>query len=652
MITRALGLPAVVVLALVVVPAKVAAQKDQFFDPLLPLYHALGGIYGDEGPRLTALVESMSAARARWDASVREQETTLRARLRGADLPTAMQAHTLLASMYIERGRLADAVREFDEVVRLDPRRAAFHRFKAITAVALDRRAAAAEAFRAAWLADPADPQNAYQLLVHKSPATSAAQAARARDVLATLERALTRGERPKADAPFISLRPIDDQAGGAMAFAPAAYARPISLLLNGQLDAGMTALRQAVSVDPLVADPALRSEPMARGIAALRRGQIDQALDSMQAALALAPDSSEAHRILATAAIVKGDLAAGRQHLRDAVRLNPKNERAWLALARTLDDAGETVEAADVLHKAVTELPESGELRWQLSTVSGKRQRTDSADLELIAIADRLVLLVGTSELYGRVATLAQAHLDYDHAVELLERSVALTPNDAKRHQALGRAYVDQGREDDGYAELVVALWLDPADAETLTALGRLHLTGSRYPEAVDTLTRAVALQPANGQAVHALGDALVRAGNDGAGRQRLEEAEQLGAVTLEQQRRARTVGMLSLQADVYAADGDYDHAIETWRKAVALESRSASAHVRLADALIATRQLEDAAKELQAAIALDAGPDAHRRLADVYSTLGRGDDSARERRTYTTARLQQLRQQAGESP
>jgi hypothetical protein len=90
-------------------------------------------------------------------------------------------------------------------------------------------------------------------------------------------------------------------------------------------------------------------------------------------------------------------------------------------------------------------ELPDSGELRWQLMVVSGKRQRTTDADLGLIATADRLALLVGTAELYRRVATLAQAHLAYDRAVALLQEAVVLSPNNAGMHQTLGRAYIDQ---------------------------------------------------------------------------------------------------------------------------------------------------------------------------------------------------------------
>src|SRR5688572_21936829 len=260
--------------ALLALPAKAAAQNSQFFDALLPMYKALSGAYGDEGTQLAAHLTSMSAALARWDTSSREAEVELRARLRGADPQTALQAHTLLASTSIERGRFAEAIREFDAAIRIDPRRAAFHRFKALSYQALGRQADAAAAFRAAWTIDPADPLNAYQLLVHRSAQTTAAQRARARDTLAMLERELVGGTRTKAAAPFLSLRAIEDEAAGAMAFAPAAYTRAFSLLLKGELDAGMTSLRDAVRMDPLVADAALRLEPMTRGIAALRQGQ------------------------------------------------------------------------------------------------------------------------------------------------------------------------------------------------------------------------------------------------------------------------------------------------------------------------------------------------------------------------------------------
>lgn len=639
-------------LALSVAPATGFAQKNEFFDALLPLYRAAAGTYGDEGSQLQGSVDALTGALAQENATLREAETRLRAQLRGATPQTALQVHTTLASMYLERSRFADALREFDQDLLLDPKRAAFHRFKGLIYQAIGRRIDAAAAFRAAWVADPSDPQNAYHLLVYPSARTTAAARAQARLTLATLERALVQRQRPKAESPFLSVRPIDDDAGGAMAFAPAAYADAVGKLLNGQFDAGLTGLRNAVAQDPLLTDAALRSEPMRRGITALKNGQVREAIESMQAALAVSPDSSEVRRLLGVATFVNGDVGPAIGHLRDAVRLNPKNERAWLALARALDDIGEELNAADALTAAVKELPSAGELRWELMVLAGKRQRTGEAELELIATADRLTLLAGTSAMYRRVATLAQAHLDYDRSLALLQQAVVLTPNNATAHQALGRAYIDQGRADEGYAELVIALWLGPDDAGTLTALGGLHLATGHFPEAVEALTRAATIDPADAQIVHALGEALVRAGNGDAGRQQIDTAVRLQERAVEAQRRARTAGMLSLQAEVENARGNVAGAIDRLRNAATLENRDVAIRLRLADALIAANRHDEAAAELQQAVSLNAGADVHRRLANVLAALGRAEDRDRERQLYTNARLQELRERAGDIP
>lgn len=639
---------ATLVIVLLAFPSAVAAQKEAFFDALLPIYRSLAGTYGDEGTRLAGDLEAMAAALATWDASIRDAERELRAQLRGADRQTALQAHTVLASMYLDRGRYEDAVRELDEDLRIEPTRAAFHRLKGLALRALGKPRDAAAAFRSAWQNAPDDPQNAYHLLVAGLGQPTPREIERARDVLGAVERALVRGERERADALFLNLRPIDDEAAGGIAFAPAAYAPAFALLLNGQLEEGLAALRQAAAADPLVADAALRSEPAARGIAALKEGQVSQALAQLEAALTLAPRSVQARRLLGTAYWVSGDVTQSLDQLRNAVRLDPLDERSWLALARVLDDLGEWTEAADELRKAVGALPASGQLRWQLATISGKRQRTDEADLELMAVADRLVVIGGMGDWYGRIAGLAQAHLDYDRAIALLEQRVALTPNNASAHQALGRAYVDHGREDEGYAELVVALWLDPRSAETLTSIGLLHLGAHRYAAAVETLTRAAALAPASAAAVHALGEALTRAGRTSEGRIRLEEAERLRTGAVEQQRRLRTAGMLVLEAELHRSKGEFDRAIDAWQQVLALEGRSAAAHMRLAGVLMEAMRMDDAAAQLVLAIEADAGAEAHRRLALVYAAIGRPEESARERRLYTEKRIRELRERA----
>ena len=635
---------AVVCALTLTIPSPAAAQRDAFFSALIPFYRTLAGVYGDEGPQVTARLDEMSAALARWDEEIRDAERQLQPKLDGADAQTALQIHTLLASLYLERGRFADAVREFDEDIRLDPKRAPFHRFKGLALQALSRPAAAADAFRTAWLLDAEDPQNAYRLIAYRSTSTTSQEIQRALDTLMKVEGEQMKQARPTASAPFINVNGIVDDAGGAMAFVPAAYAPGFSLILRGERDTGVAALRAAAAADPLVTDPVVRSEQVVQGIAALRRGMVAAALTQVEAAVTRVPDSSEAHRVLATAYWVDGNIAGSVQHLRDAVRLNPRDERSWLALTRALDETGQAVEADAVLRAAVAAVPDAGALRWELVAAARKRLRTDDADVALINMVDRYVMLVGKGELYSALARLAQGHLDYERGISLLQQAVAIIPNNASAHSALGRAYLEDGRETEAFAELAIALLLKPDDSEALTEIGRLHLAAGRVMQAVEALQRAVALDVANVKAVHALGTALIRVGRDAEGQQRLEESERLEARTIEDERRQRTAGMLRLESEVRMDQQDYQAAADLLKQLIAAQRGNAATHLRLADALVALKRIDEAAAELQTAISLKAGADAHRRLAEVFDLMDRRDDAARERETYAQRRLAEL--------
>lgn len=629
-------------LAALVVPSTAVAQRDAFFAALVQFHQALRGAYGDEGPQLAALLESMTTALAAWDREIRDAENQLRPRLTGADVQTALQVHTILASLYLDRGRFDDALREFAADIGIDPTRAVFHRYVGLIHQAAGRTADAAEALRTAWLRDGTDPLDAYRLIVYRSTSTTATEIVRALATLAQVEGDLVRGERLRAESPFRTAQAIDDDADGAMAFVPPPYARGFSLLQQGRYEEGLSALRAAVADDPLVADAASRAEPMAQGIAALRQGMVDAAIDGLEAVVARAGDSAEAHRILGTAYGIGGDGTRSVQHLRDAVKLNPRDERSWLALARMLEDTGEATEVDATLRSGIAMLPDSGALRWRLRSARG--QRIDASDVDLLAVADDLVLFVGKGELLGQMAAMARGDLDNDRAVRLLERRVALTPNNASAHRALGRALVDQGREDRGYAELVVALLLDPRDAETLTALGQLHLASGRIAPAVAALERALALAPDSSEAMHALGSGLVRAGRTAEGRQQLEESVRRQAQDVEDQRSRRTAAMLAVQAGIHEAKGEHDAAIDFYKQAIAIR-RDSVGTLQLSDALIKAGRLDEAAAVLEAASARNPRPQTHRRLGAVYAALGRTEESAREHRAYTQQRLEELR-------
>jgi predicted Zn-dependent protease len=208
----------------------------------------------------------------------------------------------------------------------------------------------------------------------------------------------------------------------------------------------------------------------------------------------------------------------------------------------------------------------------------------------------------------------------------------------------------VENGRDTEGYAELVVSLMLDPDAVPTLIDLGRLHLTAGRPARAVDVLERAVIGDATNAVAIRALADALIRAGRTAEGKQRLEESEQLQARAIENERHVRSVAVLTLQAEVRMGARDFSGAIDLWRQAIALQRGSAARQLRLAEALVAANRQGEGGDGVPHGDFTRRRAEAHRRLAELYDTLGRTADSARERATYVGRRLQELRERADE--
>jgi predicted TPR repeat methyltransferase len=105
-------------------------------------------------------------------------------------------------------------------------------------------------------------------------------------------------------------------------------------------------------------------------------------------------------------------------------------------------------------------------------------------------------------------------------------------------------------------------------------------------------------------------------------------------------------------LQAEVRSGERDYAGAIDLWDQIIQLRPGSASSHLRLAEALVAAKRLDEAAKTYQTAISLGAGADARRRLAAVDDALGRSAERDRERASYVRQRMEELRQRAADGP
>jgi tetratricopeptide (TPR) repeat protein len=530
-VTVVSGFSRTALLTAILWPAPAHAQaKDAFVDGLTQLINAVDGTFGDEGPALMAAVDAMARGLAEWDARVARVEAGFRSDVTTAAPTAAARMRATLGTVYLERGRIDDALAQFSAAIELDPSLVQVHVLRGLAYERLDRARDAAAAYRAAWQADPGNPTTAY-LVLRAEPGTSAALAA----LHAAVERRIESRDASPEGFPVIDL--IDDGSVTVPLFPPAAYGQGFALIRQGTYDVALTRLREAAAADPLLIDRALQSNETARGIVALREKNVGLAIAELEAASSRNPDSAEVHRLLGMA------LAAAKQHdkslahLREASRLNPRDERSRMAMADVLMAADRLEAARESLRRTIRDLPESAQAHWQLGRV--EQALGDAEAVRSFERAAEKPLVAGLVRLYAIIGQAHHAQFNVDATAEAYRHRLRIAPNNRDAHFDLAEVYRAQDKLDEARIEYLAAALLDPASAKTFAMLGQVEAAAGRDDAAVTMLRRAVALDPAQLDARYGLSRALLRLGRIAEAQQELRAFEQAQAKAMEEQRR-----------------------------------------------------------------------------------------------------------------
>ena len=520
-----------VLTASVLWPTHVYAQaKDAFVQGLTQLINAVDGTFGDEGPALAAAIDAMARGLVDWDERVARVESGFRADIASAPPPAAARMRATLGTVYLERGRVDDALAQFAEAAKLDPSLTQVHVLRGLAYERSNRSAEAAAEYRAAWQAKPEEPATAYLTLRADPKATA---------VLTSLWTAVGRRVESTSAWPegFLVADLLDDASVMVPLFAPAAYGPAFTLIRQGKYDEALTALKKVVAADPLMTDEGLRLEESKRASAAMREANWRVALPSIQEAVKLRPQSAEVHRIYGRV------LAAVKQHdmsltqLRDASRLNPRDERSRIAIADVLIASGKPESAIESLRETIRELPESGEAYWQLGRIG---QALGDADaVRSFERAATKPVVAGMARLYAIIGQAHHAQFNLDPAAEAYRRRARIAPNNANAHFDLGEVYRAQDKLDEALVEYLAAALIDPTSAKTFGMLGQVEAAAGRDEQAVVMLRRAIALDAGLLEARYALSRALLRLGRTEEAQQELRAFEQAQAKAMEEQRR-----------------------------------------------------------------------------------------------------------------
>jgi tetratricopeptide (TPR) repeat protein len=395
----------------VLVASRADAQQASFVQALRELVERSATAAQDPAA-LAPIVERMAGAPG-WDDAIRSLESRMHGELPRASDTRAFQLRVELGLAYRQRGRLAEALREFDAAAALQKEASDVHVLRALTLETAGQPDAAAAAFQKALSLDRDNPVKAYYVIAR----SAGTDRDRARQALNEAYRRSLTGTPARKGAPFLTLDAMADTWSRAPIAGDARTAEGFALLAAGKYSEAVAALRRGVGASGAVTSSPTGDSPLtrftrARGYEAESR--IPEARREYEAAVAGALTGRSLFFVgIGRLAQVEGDLRGAIAAFTGAVRLDPNNPLLHRELASAL--------AAD--------------------------DRVDDAFAELAA-----ALLIDPSDA-SVLAAIGQLFLDsgrYADAVAPLTRTLELAPDRFETHYALATALTHLGKASD----------------------------------------------------------------------------------------------------------------------------------------------------------------------------------------------------------
>jgi tetratricopeptide (TPR) repeat protein len=349
--------------------------------------------------------ELMTRALAEWD----RQLQSLRAEtMKGLPADVAFERHLSLGLAYRRRGRVAEALQQFDLAAALRPGTSDVHVLQGLTLEAMGRSGDAGRTFHAAWAQDPDSPLKAH-LVVTRAPDVGDTERQRAVTILHRTVDSAAAGTLRAVSAPFLVVDLIPDASSSGPVVGQGTAALVFRHLAEGRLDEAVATLesgddatasgpsalargREAEAAGRVADARRAYSEAAASALAgryalhvaigrlAQVQGDSDGAVAAFREAARLNPNAALVHRELAGAYVVadRADLAFAE--LVAALVIAPDDAETLASIGQLLTDTGRATEALAVLRRALAVRPERYQTHYALATALSRAGRRDEA--------------------------------------------------------------------------------------------------------------------------------------------------------------------------------------------------------------------------------------------------------------------------------
>lgn len=407
--------------------------------------------------------------------------------------------------------------------------------------------------------------------------------------------------------------------------------------------------------------------------VAQYNAGQFTEAAAQLESLLPSVPKSFEVHELLGLIYARESQDAKALEHLEIAVRLKPDSAAARTNLAATLSRSGKSEQAGEQFRKALELEPKDfdanhnlGEFYVQSGKISDARPFLEEAQRINPSSYDNGYDLALAYFLTGKLGEARQ-----------LAQSLLQQKNTAELHNLLGEINEKDGKFVEAANEYEIAVHMDPSE-NNLFDWGSELLLHRTYEPAIDVFKQATKLYPNSPRLLIGLGMALYSRGiydesvkallaaadlnpsdprcylflskaYDSSPNQAEEVIQRFKRYAELQPNNAlaQYYYAMSLWKGKRAADSGLDlHAIESLlQKAIKLDDKLAEAHVQLGNLYADQHQYEKSVPEYVRALELNPNlPDAHYRLGTDYVHLGQKDQGHKEFELYQQLRAQHM--------
>jgi tetratricopeptide (TPR) repeat protein len=186
------------------------------------------------------------------------------------------------------------------------------------------------------------------------------------------------------------------------------------------------------------------------------------------------------------------GKIAEALPQWRNAVELDPEDERARVNLGIAMDREGLLNEAVEQFRKAIEIAPEHAEAYDNLARDLLLRGSLDDA---IQAYSTGLNIDPNNAGAQANLGTALYQKGRLPEAIEHCERALAIDKAVPDAHNTLGLAYSRQGRIEEALAHLQTAVADTPGSLQYQFNLGRVLAQAGRFEEAIPHMQRADAL-------------------------------------------------------------------------------------------------------------------------------------------------------------